>query len=354
MDRGYYLNIAQSDIRFPLGPDLTLHEHKDPEAILLDGDRLGQVVIDTAVRYNTPLAIPLMDLSVEQEALLTLWGVAPDEIDTFHFTDVLERDRIDALISEADSITTPRMTATCEAITKVSTQEGLLPVGMCIGPFSLMTKLLADPITGIYLLGAEMEDPSVEIIISALEMGTAIIKSYIDAQIKAGAKAIIVCEPAVSKIYISPQQMIDSDVFEKTVMRYLREIIDGMKKQDCDLILHDCGELTEDILIEFNKLDPAILTLGSTSVLWEVAPFISKQTVLYGNLPTKNFYSDGIITAEQVKEMSLELIAKMQEIDHPFILGSECDVLSVPEYNDIIYNKIDAMMSLDFSSIRKT
>ena len=49
------------------------------------------------------------------------------------------------------------------------------------------------------------------------------------------------------------------------------------------------------------RLDPAILSLGSSRTLWEDAALVPKSVVLFGNLPTKKFYSDEAMPDEQVK-----------------------------------------------------
>jgi uroporphyrinogen-III decarboxylase len=173
-----------------------------------------------------------------------------------------------------------------------------------------------------------------------------VIKEYITRQIRSGARAVIMCEPAANKIYISPNQLEEgSDVFERCVMDYAFEIKDHLNRYKVDLILHDCGELTDHMIERFVKLDPAVLSLGSSRKLWEDARIVPKSTVLYGNLPSKHFYSDEKITKAQVIEKSLELVRKMKEVGHPFILGSECDVLSVPESNGTIRDKVGAMVN---------
>jgi len=180
----------------------------------------------------------------------------------------------------------------------------------------------------------------------SLDLACMVIKEYIGKQIKAGAKAIIMCEPAANKIYISPNQIEEgSDVFDRCVMDYAFEIKKFLDKQGVDLILHDCGELTDLMIQKFVTLDPAILSLGSSRKLWEDARLVPKSTVLYGNLPSKHFYSDEKITKAQVIEKSMELVRKMKEVNHPFILGSECDVLSVPESIGTINDKVSALVS---------
>ena len=68
-----------------------------------------------------------------------------------------------------------------------------------------------------------------------------------------------------------------------------------------------------------------------------------KDTVLYGNLPTKSF-SSSALTAGEVERLAQDLVKKMHAAGHPFILGSECDVLSVPGRETEIFAKVDAFM----------
>ena len=90
-----------------------------------------------------------------------------------------------------------------------------------------------------------------------------------------------------------------------------------------------------------------LLSLGASRKLWEDADLVPKDIVLYGNLPTKNFYSDETISPSQVVELSRELHKKMQDAGHPFILGSECDVLSVKGKEDLIHRKVDLFMTCE-------
>jgi hypothetical protein len=88
-----------------------------------------------------------------------------------------------------------------------------------------------------------------------------------------------------------------------------------------------------------------ILSLGCSRKLWEDASLVPKDVVLYGNLPSKSFYSDGAMPVEEVVRRTEELVAKMKACGHPYIVGSECDVLFVPGAQDTIRAKVDAMMA---------
>ncbi len=341
MNSRIFLDLAASGHRSPIGTHLVLHTKPDADAILLEGPRLGGVAVETAERFRTPLAVPLMDLTLEKAALLGAMGVSEAEVDSFHF---------DRLPEDSGSLRmTPRMLATCEAIAHVAAKTALVPVGMGIGPFSLMTKLVKDPITPVFLAGSGMtgeDEPEVGVVEKCLEAGIELILSYLAAQADAGAKAIIVCEPAANLVYFSPNQLQESfEIFDRYVMSPMRRIKKLLDDRGVDLIFHDCGELTSGMVSRFATLDPAMMSLGCSRCLWEDASLVPKTTVLYGNLPTRKFYSPQLTVAD-VESLSRSLLDNMRAAGHPFILGSECDVLSVPGSEKEILSKVDAFMKV--------
>ena len=251
----------------PVGTHLVLHEQPDADAILLDGERLGAVIVQTAERYATPLALPLMDLTLEKAALLQACGVPAGETDTFHYET--------APPPPAAIAFTPRMQATYQAIAHVARRPDLVPMGMGIGPFSLMTKLVSDPITPVFLAGRGItaaEEPEVAVIERCLELGTELILAYLAAQAEAGAKAIIVCEPAANLVYFSPNQLAASfETFDRYVMGPMRRIKAMLTARGVDLVFHNCGELTSEMVARFATLDAAMISLGGSRCLWEDA-----------------------------------------------------------------------------------
>lgn len=348
MNRAYYIGLAASELRMPIGADLVLREKPEAEQVLLDGERLGRVVAEAACRYDTPLAFPLMDLTVEKAALLGFLGVAESEIPAFHFHSCPE---VAALASVAEGLRgplTPRIRANVEAIRYVADNTRLLPVGMSIGPFSLMTKLIADPIAPVFMAGTGLaagDDPEIRTVETCLSLAIQVIHWSVTAQVLAGAKAVIVCEPAANRVYLSPKQLAaGSDILERYVLAPNRAVRDRIQGLGADLIFHDCGELTDAMVEAFGRdLHPAVLSLGSSRRPWEDAARVPKEVVLYGNLPSKRFYSDELSEAE-VTRMAAELLARMRGAGHPFILGSECDVLSVDGREKQIAAKVRAML----------
>jgi hypothetical protein len=351
MSRAYLLQLAATNLRMPIGADIVLHRHSDPAAILLDGPRLGEVIAETAVTFGTPLAFPLMDLRLEKAWLLTLLGVSAADVDTHHFAEDPGADAVTRLSAAlAATPPPPRVAANLAALRHVVKNTPLYPVGMSIGPFSLATKLLADPIMPVYLAGSgatAAEDPEVALVERALELALTIVLHSIRLQLDAGAKAVFIAEPAANQVFFSPKQLATgTDIFERYALAPNRAIARLLESHDADLLFHCCGDITDGMLKDFCSLHPVLLSLGSSRRLWEDAALVPKDIVLYGNLPSKRFYSDQLTPPDAVKVMADELEEKMRATGHPFILGTECDTLHVEGCGHIICNKLHRMLNL--------
>lgn len=72
-----------------------------------------------------------------------------------------------------------------------------------------------------------------------------------------------------------------SPVFEQFVMEPNLRLKRVLDEAGCDLIFHDCGELT-DLMVEAfaQRLHPVILSLGSSRKLWEDARLVPDDVVL--------------------------------------------------------------------------
>ena len=334
----------------PIGADLVLHEEPDPEQARNDGIVLGRVIEKTARRWATPLAIPLMDLRLEKTDLLACAGVPAADSEKYHFTSPLNESTIAALGAGKTAPLCHGSIARNQALSYIASFPDLVPVGMAIGPFSLVSRLMPDPITAAAMAGsgvAPEDSDEVRLLWQCLRLAEAAVQRSARSQIDHGARAMMLCEPAACTAFLSPRQLkAGSRLFEQLVMEpnlRLKAVLDAA---GCDLIFHDCGELI-DLMVEAfaNRLHPVILSLGGSRKLWEDARLVPSDVVLYGNLPTKSFYSDGAMPIEEVVRRSTELVAHMKACGHPHILGSECDVLFVPEAREAILAKVDAMMA---------
>ncbi len=334
MDRSYYLDLAASGLRMPIGTDLVLHEKDNHKAILEDGDRLGAVIAETARRFGTPLAVSHMDLELEKAAMLAALGVARSDVDTFKYAERPDDTTVSLILERFDPHAYRRLHAHIESVGWVARNTDLLPVGMSIGPFSLTTKMLADPITPIYMAGSGVtadEDPELDTLERVQAMAQHVIQESLAAQIAVGARAVFIAEPAANRVFFSPRQLEKgSGIYDRYVIEPLKRIKEQLDAAGVDLILHDCGELTDEMVVKLASVRPVILSLGSSRTLWKDAALVTKDIVLYGNLPSKQFYSDELISLDEARARADELVQRMAETGHPFILGSECDILSVP------------------------
>lgn len=350
MDRSFYLDLARSGVRFPIGTDLILHEQANAEALTEDGTLLGQVIATAARRWKSPLAIPLMDLKVEKDFLLAQLAVPAAERATYHFhglPSAADQARIRDQVPTAKIA--GRLKSNVDAVAYIAKHTDLLPVGMVIGPFSLTSKLFSDPITAVYQAGAGAtaeDDDEVAAIEWALDAAMLVIQRSVQAQIEAGAKLVIMAEPAANKVYFSPTQVERSTaIYRRYSMDLVRKVKAQLDAAGVDFFFHDCGELCPAMLREIASLEPVILSLGSSRKLWEDEPAISPRTVMYGNMPTKMFSQD-VPTVEQIVAQARDLTARMKATGHPFILGSECDVLSVPGVQASLMQKVQAFLAV--------
>jgi len=344
-----FLDLARRGLRMPIGTDLVLHEYPDPEGAKHDAARLGAIVEAAARRFSTPLAFPLMDLTLERADLLQFAGVPEREIAQFHFREAPSEEMLAAARRSASRPFSARIQANQGAVRYIAEKTDLFPVGMLIGPFSLMTKLVSDPIVPVAMAGSGMtaeEDDGVRLVERCLELAVATVCRSAKAQIEAGAKAIIVCEPAANTVYLSPRQLRSgAPILEKFVLEPNRQLRALLEQYGVDLIFHDCGEMLTDMVRQFaRELRPAMISLGSSRKLWEDAAVVPQDVVLFGNMPTKTFYSDAAMPLEEVVRRAAELASRMAECGHAHILGSECDVLHVPEAAETIRRKVDAML----------
>lgn len=349
VNRQYFLDLSRRDIRVPIGVDMILHRHPDAEAILDDGERMGPLLVEAARFHRSPIAMPHMDLMLEKDHLLALIGIPAGERAAYHFQECPDDATLARFRARIDGSLSPRMEARNAAIRHVAARSDCLPMGISIGPFSLMTKLLSDPITPIFLAGsglAAAEAAEVKAVETCLDMALAVVLRVIASQLDAGAKAIIVAEPAANTVFLSPRQMeAGADIYDRYVIAPNARMRQLVGDRGAALIFHNCGDLTPGMIRKLNTLHPEVFSFGSPVKLWEAADLVSKDTVLYGNLPSKRFLSDALITVEQLQEMARDLVARMRAKNHPFMLGTECDVLCVHEARDIIARKVEAFMT---------
>ena len=346
-----YQQMAEDKLTMPLAVDMVLHDEGDEETVkkvLGEGQALGQVIVRAARRFGVPLALPHMDLKLEKKLLLQGAHVGAGEKEAFHFKQAPTKAEVQALVDGIAGPLPVELQAQVDAVRFVAgSAPDLVPCAMTIGPFSLMTTLLDDPISAVYfaITGATaQEEPAVALLEAVLDLSIRAVERSLRHQLDAGARLAFVCEPAANNVYLSPRQMKAAPAaFGTLVMANLKRYRAVLDEYGAHLFLHDCGELTPAIVSQLVQLRPAVLSLGSSEKLWEAAEIVPPATVLYGNLPSKKFYSDDVINVSEVAEQTRNLIERMAGAGRPFILGTECDVLYVGGAAPQIWSKLTAM-----------
>ena len=276
----------------PIGADLTMHEEREPEKVRTDGARLGRVIERTARRWGTPLAVPLMDLRLEKTDLLALAGIAAAAAETFQFKAPLTEAELTTLCGEQTVPFCAGSLARDEALAYIRTKPDLVAVGMAIGPFSLTTRLLADPITATAMAGKGVEAEDSDEVRAALAVparggsGGSAFGPESDSARRAGHHDLRA--GGVHRVHFAAADEGGSNLFERLVMEPNLRLKAALDEAGCDLIFHDCGELIDPMVEAFaHRLHPVMLSFGSSRKLWEDARLVPADVVLYGNLPTR-------------------------------------------------------------------
>ena len=102
-----------------------------------------------------------MDLRLEKALLLQGLRLAPGSAPAFHFKEAPTAAEVRAMITALAAPLPVALQAHVDAVRfVVGSAPDLVPCAMTIGPFSLMTTLLEDPISAVYLAstGATADD----------------------------------------------------------------------------------------------------------------------------------------------------------------------------------------------------
>ena len=104
----------------------------------------------------------------------------------YQFTEAPPEDALAALRSAGKRPLRARNAFNIAAVRYIAERTDLLPVGMLIGSFSLMTKLIADPITPVDMAGSGVSaaaDSGVRFVERCLELALATVLRSAEAQI---------------------------------------------------------------------------------------------------------------------------------------------------------------------------
>jgi uroporphyrinogen decarboxylase len=284
----------------------------------LAGCSVGAMVIDPTAqvaaqralqaKFGTPFLLTAMDLSVEAEAFGARIFPTETEVPTVTGRLVTTGEEIARLA--VPGVGAGRTGVYLEVARRLAAAAGgdQWPLGGIIGPFSLAGRLF-----GVSELLLETADhPAV--VHALLAKVTDFLAAYARAFKQAGARGLIVAEPAAG--LISPPAMRE---FSST---YVRRIAGEVADDGFEIILHNCGARAGHLAATL-EAGAAIIHFGRPMDLAVAFSRAPADVVVCGNLDPAVIFVEA--SAEVVRERTLALLQTGRD-RRGFVISSGCDI----------------------------
>ncbi|MCE5313566.1 MAG: uroporphyrinogen decarboxylase family protein [Armatimonadota bacterium] len=272
----------------------------------------GSVQAATLIALNKALSFdiifPMMDLTVETEALGATVNWETDEMPTIHGISVETKEAADALvipeIGEGNRLNI--YVDVCREMRNAFPDK--LVWGYVLGPFSIAGRLMG--MTEI-AIGVKLEPETVRVV---LAKANALLKKYIGALLDTGVDGVMILEPASG--------MLREDDANEFSNAYVKELVDLIKSRGRTPALHNCGNITH-MIESLCATGIEALHVGSVTDPYEIYPRLPENVVLMGNIDPTEVLRFG--TPETVCVQTRRLLDRMADCDR-FIISSGCDV----------------------------
>jgi uroporphyrinogen decarboxylase len=265
-------------------------------------------------KFHPDLMFPMMDLSIEAEALGLKTLKARDSSYTIIEHPIRDLSSLKKLeLPEPQK--SARMPLMLIVINQMSSNFDCINVAYVTGPYTLAGLLngASEVIKNVI--------KSPDLLITIIEYSTKVIDIYGSALIDAGADMICILEPTATGL--SPQQ------YEKFSGRYIKKL---RKRWDIPVVLHICGDASL-LVPEMVQTGCKGLSLDSLVDLPEISQIVPDDVLLLGNI-------DPVVVAygekSDVKLAVKSLIDKMKGRVN-FILSTGCDLPPDTDLENIKY-----------------
>lgn len=270
-----------------------------------------KLVKSLAEKFTPDVLFPLMDLSVEANAL-GRFTIFPIEESPSVPKDKLESEDLEK-ISCINVAYDTRLLGYVETmkLMKSSLQPGILRGAYITGPYTLAALVMGAEEAAI----ATITDA--EFLHSVLKIMTDKISDYVNLLLTAGAEIICMLDP--SAVMLGPDEFDTFSVF------YSRRIIEICESRDASVVYHICGN-TNHLIEKMSASGVDALSLDSRETgvrLDEVVKRIPADVVIIGNLSPVGSILYG--TPEEVEDETMELLRSMKKYPN-FILSTGCDL----------------------------
>jgi uroporphyrinogen decarboxylase len=262
-------------------------------------------------RFNPDVIFPLMDLSVEANAL-GMYTVFPQE----DSATVLRKN-----VDIAEQIMHGKLNISCDSrlqsyvetirLSRICFPEAIVKGAYVTGPYTLAGLIMGAEEAAI---AAIMEPDK---LMQLCEFTIERILEYIRLLTGAGAQLICVLEP--SAVMLGP------DEFKRFSADFINHIHNNYKYTDISTVYHTCGN-TMHLIEKMVESEVDALSLDSCEMgvdLPEVARRIKNDCILIGNISPTGTILNG--TPEEVKKDVVDLLRSMDFCQN-FVLSTGCDL----------------------------
>ena len=275
-------------------------------------------------KYRPDMIFPLMDLSVEANAL-GIYTVFPTQDTATVLKGNFKIEDLD-LHKQINIACDSRLLGYVETVrlSRLCFPENIIKGAYVTGPYSLASLIMGAEEAA---MAAIMEPDS---LLKLCEFALKRILEYIRLLIGAGAQAICILEPTAV--------MLGPDEFERYSSGFIRHIVNSYKYTDVSMIYHTCGNTSHliDKMVESGVDAISLDSPDAGVILAEVAGKIKNSTIIMGNINPAGTILTG--NKQQVREEVTDLLKSM-ELYPNFVLSTGCDLpQEVPSEN------IDAFM----------
>ncbi|WP_319586259.1 uroporphyrinogen decarboxylase family protein [uncultured Desulfobulbus sp.] len=302
-------NKMEKPVKAPLaGFPGKVFTHTTVEQNLHDGTLQAETIIALHNAVDLDIAFPMMDLTVEAEALGAKINWHIDELPAVTGIKV-------ETIEDAEALVIPEIGVgnrlnvfvdTCSALKKAFPNK--LVWAYVLGPFSIAGRLMG--MTEIAI--ATKLEP--ELVHAVLGKCNTLLKKYIKALLDTGVDGLMVLEPASGMLNVDDANEFSND--------YIKELVALIKSEGKTPSLHNCGRI-QHLVESLCATGIEALHVGSVTDPQAIYPRVAQNVVLMGNLDPTEIFLRG--TPESVREETLKLYDRMADCER-FIISSGCDL----------------------------
>lgn len=270
-----------------------------------------QAIKELVNRFEPDLIFPLMDLSVEANAL-GRYTLFPQEDSATVPKGEFSLEQIEQL-KDINISFDSRVLSYVETmkLMRVGLPSSVIRGAYITGPYSVAALIMGADDAAM----ASVTEP--EKLHTLCDFVTEKIREYVSLLLSAGAEVICVLEPTA--VMLGPKQ------FEEFSAHYVKHIIDSIQYSQASTVYHTCGN-TMHLIGKMVQAGVNAISLDSEDMgvdLKKVAQTIPSDVVVMGNInPATTMLRD---TPGQIKEKVSHLLDQMKEFPN-YILSTGCDL----------------------------